>query len=298
MSELDISAFKTVELSDKDVFDSMLKQDTKILCDFNFQNVFIWGGIFTTLWMMHKGRLIIYGADGDLIYMPVGKDFGPQEIIEISESFKKQGKSGNYIFFDADYADKNKELSGYFRIEADRNNADYIYSVKKLLELKGKKLHKKKNLISQFTRNNPGYAVRNLEKQFYGECFRLADKWCKARNCDETGYTHETSALKRAFDNFRELDLEGLLIFTGDRMAAFSVFSRQNKKTADVHFEKYDSEIKGSEQVICWETAKYLRSACEFINREEDMGLEGLRQSKLSYDPDLIAITCKLFREN
>lgn len=298
MSELDISAFKAVELSDKSVFENALKQDTKVLCNFNFQNLFLWGGIFKTLWKIYKERLVIYGGDNDLIYMPVGKDLIPQEIIEISDSFKKQGKSGNYIFFDTDYAEKNKEISKYFSIEEDRNNADYIYSAAKLAELKGKKLHKKKNLVSQFTRNNSGYTVKNLEKQFFGECFKLAEKWCKARNCDEIGFTHETSALKRAFDNFMELELEGLLVFAGDSMAAFSVFSRQNNRTADVHFEKYDSETKGSEQVICWETAKYLRAGCEFINREEDMGLEGLRQSKLSYDPDLIAIPYKLLRKD
>ena len=296
MSELDISAFKAMELPDKNIFENALKQDAKILCNFNFQNLFIWGGIFKTLWKTYKERLIIYGGDNDLIYMPVGKDLSLREIIGISDDFKKQGKSGNYIFFDADYAGKNKELSGYFRIESDRNNADYIYSAAKLVELKGKRLHKKKNLVSQFTRNNPGYTIKNLEKQFFGECFRLAEKWCKARNCDEIGFTHETSALKRAFDNFKELGFEGLLVFTGDRMAAFSVFSRQNNRTADVHFEKYDSEIKGSGQVICWETAKLLQADCEFINREEDMGLEGLRQSKLSYDPGLIVIPCKLYR--
>jgi hypothetical protein len=88
----------------------------------------------------------------------------------------------------------------------------------------------------------------------------------------------------------------GLIIFVKDRMVSFSIFSRQNQNMADVHFEKYDSEIKGSEQVMCWETAKYLLDKYEYINREEDMGIEGLRQSKRSYDPEFTVKTYKLYR--
>lgn len=297
MNELDLNLFSDIRLSDREILDKILISSNKMLCNYNFSNLYIWGEIYKTKWKLYRERLLLYDGLDDFLSMPVGRHFELSEMVEISDEFIKQGKSGSFMFVDADYAEKNKNITDYFKTVSDEDNADYIYLTRNLCELKGKKLHKKKNLISQFLRNNPGYVSKKLEKQFLKNCFELAEKWCKLKNCDEVGYTHETSALKRAFDKFEELKLEGLVVFVKDEMVAFSILDKQNAKMADVHFEKYDSTIKGSEQIICWETAKYLLDKYEYINREEDLGIEGLRQSKRSYDPEFTVKTYKLYRK-
>ena len=298
MNNIDLSSFNDITIDDREILNKIIQENNKVLCDFNFSNLYMWAEIFKIRWSMHKERLLLYSGLSDRLFMPVGEDFESSEIVQISDSFRAQGKSGNLMFFEPDYIEKNRELSNHFRIEIDLDTADYIYFSKKLFELKGKKLHKKKNLISQFLRNNPGYIVKKMEKEFFEKCFVLSDKWCKYKNCDKIGFTHENSALKRAFDKFSELELGGLTVFLKDKLAAFSIFSRQNKNMADVNFEKYDPEIKGCEQVICWETAKYLMQDYEYLNREEDLGVEGLRQSKKSYEPAYLHSTYKLLRKS
>jgi hypothetical protein len=87
---------------------------------------------------------------------------------------------------------------------------------------------------------------------------------------------------------FTELGLQGVKISRGDDMVAFSIFSPLNANMVDVHFEKFDPEVKGSSQVINWETAKFLSGKYKYINREQDLGIEGLRRAKQSYDPEYI----------
>ena len=94
--------------------------------------------------------------------------------------------------------------------------------------------------------------------------------------------------MKKAFANFGELELQGLKIAQGRDLVAFSVFSRLSSNMADVHFEKFDPLIKGASQMIKWETAKFLAGKYKYINREQDLGIEGLRQAKRSYSPEYI----------
>jgi len=297
MNELSLASFQDIKIFDGQTLDKALSPSNKMLSNYNFSNLYIWGEIYKSRWKFYKERLVLYDGADDFISSPIGEPFTPKELAEISDNFIGQGKSGRFMFVEPEYIEKNKDIADFFSLEIDEDYADYIYKTQKLVELKGKKLHKKKNLVSQFLRNNPIYNVNKLEKKYSEECFKLAEKWCKDRNCEKMGFKHEKSALGRALDKFDELGLQGLIMFVKDKMIAFSIFSEQNKNTADIHFEKYDSELKGCEQVICWESAKYLLPRYEYLNREEDLGLEGLRQSKKSYEPEFILKTYKLYRK-
>ncbi|HXK44906.1 MAG TPA: aldo/keto reductase, partial [bacterium] len=167
-------------------------------------------------------------------------------ILRLSDNFKNDGKSGNFALVDIDFVEKNKtEIEKYFKIELDENNADYIYITKKLVELRGKKLQKKKNLVSQFLRNYPNYQILKMTKDDADMCFELAEKWCAQKNCEEWGFNHEKSALAEIFKNYNKLNVDGLLIKLDNNIIAFSLFSRQNDNTYTVHYEKFDNELKG-----------------------------------------------------
>lgn len=289
---LDPGAFKAVELGDRALIQPFLDAAGRASSDYNFANLYAWGEIYGLGWKVHRDRLLIYSGKDDVLLMPVGAPVTPGELRALSDAFRSRGKSGDFSLVDSEFVERNPSLAGQFDIHADPDNADYVYATKALVELKGNKLHKKKNLLSQFRRNNPTSRCEAMTKLHAGECFRLAEKWCEERSCEEMGFTHETSAMKRAFDGFEELGLKGLVLFADGRLAGFSIFDRLNRTTADIHFEKYDPEIKGSAQAINWETARFLQPAYDYLNREQDLGIEGLRKAKQSYCP---AFTVKTY---
>ncbi len=297
MVELDLKLFKTVEIADGARVKPLLDAAQKISCDYNFANLYSWGEIYDLRWNLRGERLLVYSGKDDVLLMPAGPVCSVDEMVGISNQLIRQGASGNFVLVDAEYVERNESLKDYFMAEADRDNADYVYDAQALVELKGRKLHKKKNLLSQFLRNNPNYACERMSARNAAECFMLAEKWCKVKNCEKLGFTHERSALKRAMEKFDELELEGLVIRNKGALIAFSIFDRQNRNTAAVHFEKYDGEIKGSAQVINWETARHLSPAYKYINREQDLGIEGLRQAKESYCPAFTVKTYRLSRK-
>ncbi|MCG8619009.1 MAG: phosphatidylglycerol lysyltransferase domain-containing protein, partial [Desulfobacterales bacterium] len=100
----------------------------------------------------------------------------------------------------------------------------------------------------------------------------------------------EAAAIEKAFDNWDRLGLEGLVVTVDDNIAAFAVFSPLNLDTFNVHFEKANIAYKGAAQVINQETARYLSDRAVYINREQDLGIPGLRQAKMSYDPHRLLV--------
>jgi hypothetical protein len=100
----------------------------------------------------------------------------------------------------------------------------------------------------------------------------------------------ELSAMEKAFDHFEDLGLEGLALMADRQMVAFSIFSPLNHDTWNVQFEKSDFDYKGAAQVINHQTALYLKDRCRYINREQDLGIKGLRQAKMSYEPETLFI--------
>jgi hypothetical protein len=288
MIELDLGLFSPVTLADKKIILPLLLDNDVFFCDYSFANLFMWGDIFRTSWLFHDERLWIYNGYDDLMLMPVGKALTLPELVEVSGMLRRQGKSGNFVLVDQDFVKDNADLVHFFNVEIDLDNGDYIYSSQKLVDLPGNKLHKKRNLINQFLALYPDYVCQPLQASDLEACLKLSEKWCRQRSCQEMDFDHETSALKRALRNFSKLELQGLKISRGGELIAFSIFSELNSNMADVHFEKFDPEIKGVGQVINWETAKSLSAKYKYINREQDLGLEGLRQAKKSYSPEYV----------
>jgi hypothetical protein len=297
MQEVKLENFAPVTLADKKSLQPLLLANDVCFCDYNFANLFMWGDIFETRWLFQEDRLWLYNGHDDLMLMPVGRPLVFSELVAVSEGLRANGKSGSFVLVETDYVKNNNNLHEFFNIEIDLDNGDYIYSSQKLVDLQGNKLHKKRNQISQFMALYPDYSSQPLQAHDMAACVALSEKWCQQRNCLQLDFTHETSALKKALLYFDELELRGVKIMLGGELIAFAIFSRLNSNMADVHFEKYDPEIKGIGQVINWETAKSLVGNYKYINREQDLGLEGLRQAKQSYNPEYIVSAFMLKRK-
>lgn len=236
-------------------------------------------------WSLFQERLLIYDDVSQYAFMPLGEDLYPEELVILSLNLKSAGLSPNFCLATEDYVKKFPEIENYYKVKPERDHAEYIYTADSLSDLNGTKLHKKRNLISQFKRSYPEFQVHRLENQYLGRAWNLAKDMLKRWDKVPKTLEQELSALEISLGSFEQLGLEGLAITIKEKLIAFSVFSALSHSTYDIQFEKSDISYKGAAQVINHETAGYLKNKCRFLNREQDLGVKGLRQAKLSYDP-------------
>lgn len=182
--------------------------------------------------------------------------------------------------------------------QTNRDDCDYIYERRKLAALQGKTYHKKKNHVSRFLRNYEGiWEFRSLNLCDIAEdMIFVAQKWLEERlssaeiettDEDKKNLTLEHEMIKIALENKEDFALDGGVLYTNGNPVAMTLASRISETTLDVHFEKCLSEAaqNGAYAAINWCFANAC-DAYEFLNREEDMGIEGLRKAKLSWHPD------------
>lgn len=278
--------FKRIELSDVPIITPYLNAFDHQNCEYNINILYAWDKVCQYYWAVYKERLIIYLAHYHELLMPVGKPFTGKELLDIAKELENEEGLPSYILFDSITVNQIDSVQDHFLIEADASNADYIYLTEKLANLGGRKLSKKRNLISQFKRNHTNYTLEEMNRSNTQDCMDLAERWCRIKSCQKFNFKHEQSALGKLFDHFEELAIEGLLLKIEDQVIAFTVYSRQNSDTYSIHFEKADPDIKGASQIINQETAKQLLDRCTYLNREQDLGIEGLRKAKRSYLPE------------
>lgn len=174
-----------------------------------------------------------------------------------------------------------------------RDSADYVYTVEHLTELHGKHLQAKRNHCNRFETDFPNYRVEPLTPALLPQCRDFTEQWYAAHieNGNDSDFAGERIAIARAFDSFEALHMEGAALFTPERLVAFAIGNRIRPTVFGVNFEKADAEVNGAYAMINREFARMLRArypALEQINREDDMGIEGLRRAKESYLPDLL----------
>ncbi|WP_321492612.1 phosphatidylglycerol lysyltransferase domain-containing protein [uncultured Desulfobacter sp.] len=254
-------------------------------CEYSFVNLFCWQNLYRYSWFIYKGRLVIHDDRSQSLFMPIGDDLEPDALFALSKKAVAAGLSGNIGLVPESYVALWKDLDRYFTITCDRDAADYVYLTEELAGLKGNKLHKKKNLISQFKREYPDYSLVTMDEYNCRAAMQFDRRLIAAMPSTPHALIEESDAMTMAFSHWKELDLNGLILMVKGEIAAFAVFSPLSADTWDVHFEKSDVNFKGASQMINHETAKYLEGTARYINREQDLGIPGLRQAKLSYVP-------------
>lgn len=172
-----------------------------------------------------------------------------------------------------------------FRVTPDRDNADYVYRVIDLANLEGRRFHKKRNLIAQCLREYP-CQYEPITPQLIPECVKMQDRWCEVRDCGlNPGLCNEYNAIREVFTHYERFNLIGGAIRINGMVKAFAVGEELGPETAVCHFEKALPEIQGLNQLINQWFAKYSLTGFTFVNREQDLGIPGLRQAKESYYP-------------
>jgi len=263
-----------------------LKKYPREACDYSVCNLMTWGRIYHNQWCEYAGRLVFYNPQYAYIFFPVGEWMQPLELVELVRDFQKLNPEASLILIPESYPLAFPRLAHHFDLHDDRAWADYIYSVERMINLSGKKLAKKKNLVSQFRRAYPDYKVMQIDAKRHDQIIQFTQNWKRDREVEGIYLNTEFRAIQNTMEMWEDLPVDGIIICLHNRIVAYSIFSPQTADMATIHFEKFDPEKKGSAQAINWETAKYLQDGYMWINREQDIGLEGLRQAKTSYMPD------------
>ncbi|MDD4678703.1 MAG: phosphatidylglycerol lysyltransferase domain-containing protein [Tissierellia bacterium] len=287
--------FKKIELEDKEWIIPILRESVISGCHQNFGNLFAWREINDTKVAKVNDFLVakqFISNVKDIYLYPMGKGDVKPVIEEIIRSVDK-----NLIFagLSPEEANEMDELyPGRFIYDQVRDDYDYIYLLEKMVSLKGKKLHRKRNHLNAFIRNNLVWTFETITEENKAECIEMNKKWCIDIGCkDDKSLMDENCATKYFLKYFNELELQGGLIRVDNEVVAYTIGEVLNTDTYVVHIEKAFKDVQGAypminQQFAAWVQEKYPHLI--YINREEDMGMEGLRKAKLSYYPDKMAV--------
>ncbi len=260
-------------------------------CEYSFTNLRIWGRQHAA---QVAGFWVLFSQfDRKAVYpFPVGRgDVAPALEAIIQDARERGIPCCITSLNEENIATLERLYPGAFKIHCDRDGFDYVYNIDDLAELKGRKYQKKRNHLHRFRNQHPDWRVEPLTADNLPQVQEMAAEWYRQRQeSDPQGnYELEKAALARLFAHFGTLQPEGLLLYDGQQLLAFTVGSFLTEDTIDVHFEKAREDIDGAYTAINQAFAQYLREkypALRYLDREEDMGLEGLRKAKLSYYPD------------
>lgn len=264
-------------------------------CDLNFMNLISWRFLYDTEVAEHNGWLLLrFKADGHLAYLaPVGNGNWKQVMEELMDDARTQGHP--FLMLGVCENSLNQleaAMPGYFFAAADRNYTDYIYERERLASLSGKKLQSKRNFANRFAASHPDFEVMPLTPDEMDECIDLDSKWAeqKAEETDAGRYTYEAErrSMLAVFDHWADLGGQGAVLKAEHRIVAFTYGAPVNRDTFDVCLEKADTTYEGAFATINREFARLLPEQYVYVNREEDLGIAGLRNSKLSYHPAIL----------
>jgi hypothetical protein len=287
-------SFTDLTVDDKPLLDSLLDGTQPQISELTFTNLFVWNGAepvqlsrLDETVLLQRKRI----RDGKSFLLP---PLGVQPL----ESVVKSLRASNFGNYQAPplygvTLEQLRQLSVEgTEVQPDRDNWDYVYLTSDLADLPGDRYHPKRNFITRcLSRHKCRYVAIGTAE--IDECLQLQTQWCSLRDCSMVpGLEAENTAIKTVLENYEYLGVTGGAVYVDDKLEAFTLGEQLNKDTAVIHFEKANPEIEGLYQVINqWFCQRALRDF-RFVNREQDLGIPGLRKAKQSYYPHHMVEKC------
>ena len=282
--------FKPITTDERELYIKILKDGEKRGCEYSFPNLFLWGEIKTATVCEN---IVIFAKFGDhyLYYYPIGNGNKSATLDAIIEDAQARGIPCRISgILEEEVTEMEKLYPDAFTFFAKDSTFDYIYLAEDLAHLSGKKYHAKRNHINKFTELHPNYKIESISEENAPRVAKMADEWFEERikNNPEEDFALERIAIKRALDNIASLDMDGIILTENGEILAMTLGSRMYADTFDVNFEKARADVDGAYPMINREFVRYITEkypSVTYIDREEDMGVEGLRKAKKSYHP-------------
>lgn len=281
--------FKPLGLDDRDAIREILWSCQPETSELTFTNLFIWRGHYCTKWSLWRDTLLFLcsNADGGFFgFPPVGPSAGREAVTLLLAWLREEKKQRQPCIVRADERLATALASqSDFAIEPRREHFDYVYATSDLIQLAGRKYHGKKNHVNKF-RSDYSFSYEPLTAGHAEACLKLQDAWCGCNRCSEDmNLMGEWEAIRELLGSCERLGVQGGVLVINGAVEAFTLGELLNKKTAVIHIEKANAQIPGLYAVMNQQFCEHAWSGVAFVNREQDLGDDGLRQAKLSYHP-------------
>ena len=286
-----IEGFRRPELSDAELISDYFHKYPTRSCDRTFANVYLWAKFYQVEFTKYKNTLVFRDNSAGYGYaFPVGADEDVREVIpDLIRDAEEAGKPFCLYGITREHFEQIEQwFPGQFTCEYNRDEADYVYETEKLATLSGKKLHSKRNHINKFKQVYDGrWEYEKLTEDQVEDCFQMAMRWRNENECEEDEEKNqEMCVTMNSLRLLKELCLIGGVLKIDGEIVAFTIGEAVNDDTFVVHIEKAFAEVDGAYTMINQQFVEHeLLGKYQYVNREDDVGMEGLRKAKMSYHP-------------
>ncbi|MGB4440191.1 MAG: phosphatidylglycerol lysyltransferase domain-containing protein [Sedimentibacter sp.] len=285
--------FRKITIEDADILAKYINLKKHRACDYSVGNLILWSGVYNTQMAVSNDMLFIkYVNEGDIFFaFPMGMGDLKQAfewLFTYCEEHSIEFKMN--IIEPLMYEEIEKLFPGEFEISYLRDEADYIYNVEDLKNLVGKKYHGKKNHVNKFKKTHTDWSYEKITDENTLECIVMVKEWCvKNGCCEDAQKADEICVLINGLRNRKTLNMIGGIIRVGGKITALTIGEKSGDDMFIIHFEKAFTDFDGAYQMINQQFIIHELTDYTYVNREEDMGIDGLRKAKESYYPAFMA---------
>ena len=290
--------FHPLTIADREAVQAVTLHAGRLNCNYTFANLVGWQFWFhTEVCVLADAVVLRFSFDGERAYMVCSAGELPGTLIEalLADS------GGKLTILGLEDAQAMQAENGKWKVEREprRNQYDYIYRRADLAALQGGQLKAKRNHVNRFRAEHPDFEYRPLSPTLFVECRRLTAIWQEEKSGNQNDNENENEnekvtiaaerrVMETVFAHWEALGMIGGSIFVDGRMVAFTYGAAVTTDTFDICVEKADRNIEGAFSIINQQFAEHLPEQYIYLNREEDMGLPGLRKAKMSYHPEIL----------
>ena len=295
LKEKELIIFKDIDIDAKDKLQPYFDMVDYEACEYCFATLYMWQHLYKTGYYIGDGFAVLIGEyEGDTFsILPLcSKDKLPQVIDFVLNYFESIESKLYFRGITQEIVDDLKEYyPGRFEYIEERDLFDYVYDAESMRTLAGRKNQKKRNHINYFLKEYEGrFEYKLLDKNNFDECLDLVKQWAdnkEENNEYDEGMDDELIGIKKIFNNYDVLKFNVKIggIYVDGKLEAFTIGELLNPNMALIHIEKANPNIRGLYPFINQQFLVNEFSDVEFVNREEDLGIPGLRKAKLSYHP-------------
>lgn len=278
---------RDLSLDDKPLFDLAFTRFPPSISEFTFTNLFIWRHAYQIKICRLQNFLCLSAEHSKhpFFFSPIGEGDVVECCRTLLHSMKEKNIPVKMERLPEDLISRFDWMAEGFKVEPDRDQSDYVYLSEDLISLQGRKYHRKRNHIKRFKQKYM-YQYLPLTPELIADCLRLETQWCDLRRCDVIpGLHHESLAIKEALTHFEALRVSGGVILIEGKVEAFTLGEPLNSDTIVIHIEKANPAFEGLYPTLNQAFLANHWSAYPYVNREQDLGEEGLRKAKESYFP-------------